>query len=185
MDNGNALQGFTDQVAVLQQIAGRLKRQQEPVSDPTQIVLARDPKTGKRKVLDAVTDSGIGIRFKPLTIGEARGYPSHTQGKPFAHWPAEDQVRLLTENLVSPDFVQVAGGPLTVEWTEANFDWLSLIEIGTEILTGSRVDFRVPLIRDQDEKKGRGRQKGSPARSRTASSTKKATPTSGNETSSD
>lgn len=183
--NGNPLEGFAEQIAALQAIAAKYQRRRKPLRDPAQIILARDPETGERRILEAVTDSGIGIRYKPLTIGEARSYDAHSQGKAYAHWPPEEQVRLLNANLVEPDFRELAGGPLTVQWCDANFDWLSLIEMGTEILKGSRVDFRIPALTSPDEKKDHGRPTGSEDRSSMPSSTTRDTATSGSEASSD
>lgn len=183
--NGAALASFQDQFAALTEIADRLKRQKDPVRDPAQIALVRDPETGKRIPQTRITPSGIEVVFLPFTIGEARSYGAHNEGQPFARWPIEEQVRLLNENVRAPDFEELAGGPLTVAWVEANFDWLSFIEIGTEVLKGSRVDFRVPVITMEEEKKDRGRPSDSPSRSTTPSSTTGDTATSESETSAD
>lgn len=153
MDDAVTLEEFSERLERLGDLAGIIKARSREITNPAEIALLRDPKTGKRVVQKRKTPSGIVVEFLPFTIGEARSYGAHNEGKPFAHWPIEDQVRLVNENVVAPDFSapELADGPLTVEWVEANFDWLSWVEIGQEAVKGSRADFRVPSIEFDDD----------------------------------
>ena len=177
--NGVAVAGLLEQLGPLMEMGQRLRQQREPITDPKQILVRRD-KEGHRVPESATTPSGIGVTFKVVTEGEKRTYPDWCAGNVFADWAPEEQVRLVNENLVTPDFQKEADGPLTVNWVHDNFDWLTFVEIGTELVKSSRADFRVPKLQSADQKKARGRRTGSTRRSSTRSSTKKGTATRGN-----
>lgn len=174
---GAALSGdLEEKLRTLGEITQTLQARTREIRDPAEIVLLRDPATGERVPQERKTPSGIVVRFLPFTIGEARSYESQQAGKPFAHWTTAEQVRLYNENVLEPDFrgEEFAGGPLTPEWVEQHFDWLSWVEIGTEVVKGSRADFRVPVIRfeeDEEKKSGPSPPTDSPSRSSTLSST--------------
>lgn len=151
--NGDVGADLEEKLEGLSRVVDALKGRTREIKDPSQIALLRDPETGKRIPQVRKTPQGIVVKFLPLTIGESRQYDAQQQGKPFAHWPVEDQCRLYNENVLEPDFSvpEFADGPLTPEWVDRNFDWLSWVEMGTEVVKGSRADFRVPAIEWQEE----------------------------------